>query len=423
VAEQHGRSRTLTLLVVGAVVLGITGLAGSQLLPNRNPASAGTPAAVPVQTTTITRTNLATTLSVEGKLGYGTERPVKAGADGEVTWLPKSNRTVSRGEQLFRVNDQPVMLFYGRTPLFRALDRTGLVGRDVKVVADNLRALGYSIGEQPAVGTMVRQAPIDTSTGTGGDDGGDSADDDSADDDSRSGGDKGDAGGDVPPTGTSDRSRSAKRVRVRVRPGDAVLTSSLRAAIKRWQGDIGATPTGVLEHGAVVVRAQRLRISAVSGQLGDPADGPLISVTRTTKVVTVSVKAAELESVRGSKKVTVTLPSGDPTSGRVGSISRVVATPDGQDTEPSSTATITLDHPSTIRHLDSASVQVQFTTEARKGVLAVPVGALLALREGGYALQVQGGNLLPVTVGLFAKGMVEVSGTGVKEGITVVTTS
>jgi hypothetical protein len=179
----------------------------------------------------------------------------------------------------------------------------------------------------------------------------------------------------------------------------------------------------VLERGAVVVQPQRIRISAVTAQLGDPADSPLVSVTKTSKVVTVAVKAVEMESIRGSKKVTVTLPSGDPASGQVGSISRVVRSPDGQDTEPSSTATITLDRPSTIRNLDSAPVRVQFTAQARKGVLAVPVGALLALSEGGYALQVQGGSLLPVTIGLFAKGMVEVSGAGVTEGRSVVTTS
>jgi hypothetical protein len=56
-------------------------------------------------------------------------------------------------------------------------------------------------------------------------------------------------------------------------------------------------------------------------------------------------------------------------------------------------------------------------------VLAVPVNALLALREGGYALQLPDDTLLPVETGLFAMGLVEVTGEGLREGLAVVTTS
>jgi hypothetical protein len=66
---------------------------------------------------------------------------------------------------------------------------------------------------------------------------------------------------------------------------------------------------------------------------------------------------------------------------------------------------------------------VQFVAETHKGVLAVPVGALLALREGGYAVQIQNGNLVAVKLGLFTKGLVEISGDGIVEGTRVVTTS
>ena len=56
-------------------------------------------------------------------------------------------------------------------------------------------------------------------------------------------------------------------------------------------------------------------------------------------------------------------------------------------------------------------------------VLAVPVGALLALRDGGYGVQISGGALTAVKVGLFADGMVQISGTGLAAGTRVVTTS
>jgi hypothetical protein len=150
------RARLLTGTGIGAVLL-VTGIAGVHLWSGRATDEAPVARTAPVATATVERTDLATTLTVSGQLGYGTERPVKAGTDGQVTWLPKFGGTVSRGEPLFRVDDQPVVLFYGRTPLFRRLDGIGLVGRDVKVVADNLRALGYSIGDQPAVGSLIRK--------------------------------------------------------------------------------------------------------------------------------------------------------------------------------------------------------------------------------------------------------------------------
>jgi hypothetical protein len=71
---------------------------------------------------------------------------------------------------------------------------------------------------------------------------------------------------------------------------------------------------------------------------------------------------------------------------------------------------------------DSATVQVRITTITRKGVLAVPVGALVALHEGGYALQRPDGSLVAATTGVFAGGMVQVEGPGIAAGTAVVTT-
>ena len=66
---------------------------------------------------------------------------------------------------------------------------------------------------------------------------------------------------------------------------------------------------------------------------------------------------------------------------------------------------------------------MQFSTRTRKGVLAVPVGTLLALSGGGYAVQLPGGRLVPVRTGLFAKGQVEISGSGIGPGTKLMTSS
>ncbi|WP_236584086.1 hypothetical protein [Streptomyces sp. MBT53] len=51
------------------------------------------------------------------------------------------------------------------------------------------------------------------------------------------------------------------------------------------------------------------------------------------------------------------------------------------------------------------------------------MSALVALREGGYAVQRPDGTLIAVATGMFAGGLVEVSGTGLTAGTKVVTAS
>ncbi len=67
-------------------------------------------------------------------------------------------------------------------------------------------------------------------------------------------------------------------------------------------------------------------------------------------------------------------------------------------------------------------MDVDFVSQERKGVLAVPVAALLALPRGGYGVQiVQGGTtrIVAVKTGMFAAGRVEISGDGIAQGVTV----
>jgi hypothetical protein len=87
--------------------------------------------------------------------------------------------------------------------------------------------------------------------------------------------------------------------------------------------------------------------------------------------------------------------------------------PTRQDPAPLTlTITIELARPADAVRLDSAAVDVDFPAQVRQDVLAVPVGTLPALSEGGYAVQVSGGGLVPVRTGLIARGMVEVEGEG-----------
>jgi hypothetical protein len=77
-------------------------------------------------------------------------------------------------------------------------------------------------------------------------------------------------------------------------------------------------------------------------------------------------------------------------------------------------------HPGT-SGLDQAAVSVDFEQHVAKNVLSVPVTALLATAGGGYNVQKAAAphSLIPVTVGLFAAGYVQISGPGIYPGLAV----
>ena len=84
--------------------------------------------------------------------------------------------------------------------------------------------------------------------------------------------------------------------------------------------------------------------------------------------------------------------------------------------------TVALDDPSAAAALDEAPVTVHVTDKTVRNVLAVPITALVALTEGGYAVYVEHGQerrLIAVTPGLFASTLVQVTSAGLHEGDTV----
>ncbi|MFI6274866.1 hypothetical protein [Streptomyces sp. NPDC050988] len=430
--------RRLLLTVSGAsVVLAVT--AGAVVWTDRHgqEPQASADEGVRVATAVVERADLSDTRTLAGTLGHGRSRVIRGGKEGLVTWLPRIGAEISRGEQLFRVNDKPVPLLYGSTPLYRTLRDEGTVGRDVKVLVDNLRRLGYDFGGQPEVGSWVRPRPAATPAPAPdevGDAEGQSASADvasvgSAEDGRGSG--SGKSGQDSAPTArpTAAASTSAPApAPVQVRRGDGVLTSGVIAALKRWQSRTDAAVTGELGPGDAVVLSGAVRVGGLPAEPGDAADADLLSVTSTVKQVTVSLETDTTGAIGKGDAVTVTLPDDSTVRGHITALSSDTQSADKEQNtggEPQLTVLAGLDDADAepVRDMDSGSVRVGFTSATRKGVLVVPVGALLALSEGGYALQLRDGRLLPVKTGLFAKGRVEVSGPGVSEGLRVVTAS
>ncbi|WP_051801088.1 HlyD family efflux transporter periplasmic adaptor subunit [Streptomyces sp. NRRL F-525] len=393
----------VALAGVTATALGVTVWQDGNTKPSTTAADSAR-----VGTATVIRTDLSDAQTLSGTLGYSKAAPVKGAKAGLVTWLPAPGARVTRGHALYKVDNVPVPVFYGATPLYRALNARGMTGPDVRVVADNLKRLGYDIGSQPAPGTWVAQHPAP------------------AEESGKTSTDRAAPAETPTPTPTA----TATATSVKVKEGDGVLTADLIAAVRRWQTYAGMPATGVLGIGDVVVQPGEVRVGAVQAQTGDDANGSLMTVSSTTKKVSVPVDATRVGTMARGNRVTVTLPDNSTVTGTVEAVGATATATDNNDGDTSGgggpaqlTVTVRVPDAGAVARLTSAPVQVAFTSRTRKGVLAVPVGALLALSEGGYAVQLPGGRLLAVRTGMFAKGLVEVTGDGLTAGLKVVTTS
>jgi hypothetical protein len=185
-------------------------------------------------------------------------------------------------------------------------------------------------------------------------------------------------------------------------------TAATTAAVKRWQKALGVEQTGQVEPSAIVTSAGAVRVAKHTAEPGGPAGGPALEATGTTQVVTVSLPARRQASVKPGDGVQVTLPDGSTAAATVFSIGSVATSQQGGD--PTVPVVVVLNQAVDGTGLDQAPVKVGVTTTAATGVLAVPVEALLALAEGGYAVEKRDGPLVGVTLGAFADGWVQVTG-------------
>ncbi|MEV4377571.1 peptidoglycan-binding domain-containing protein [Streptosporangium sp. NPDC049644] len=209
---------------------------------------------------------------------------------------------------------------------------------------------------------------------------------------------------------------------------DDEYTYSTAEAVRQWQEDRGLEESGEVELGRVMFASGAVRVDSLQAGEGDPT-GPgrkVLTYSGTAKAVTVELGASERRLARKGGKVTVTLPDGTTIGGRVEEVSTVIK-PGGQGQSPTTGVEVVVElrggkAQKAAAAYVMASVDVTFTAGRRKDVLTVPVAALLALREGGFGVEVVSGSTssyVPVTTGLFAAGRVEISGDGITEGTAV----
>ncbi|WP_440098538.1 peptidoglycan-binding protein [Streptosporangium sp. H16] len=207
---------------------------------------------------------------------------------------------------------------------------------------------------------------------------------------------------------------------------DGEYTGATASAVARWQDDRGLEETGVVELGRVVFAGGKVRVDSLEAETGQPiAPGQkVLTYTGTTKVVTVRLRTEDQRMAKKGAKVSVTMPDGKSVAGKVTEVATIIEPGEGPDADPETRleALVSLSRQKAATGLDQAAVDVTFTASRREDVLTVPVSALVALREGGFGVEVVEGaksRYFSVKTGLFAGGRVEISGDGLVEGATV----
>ena len=191
--------------------------------------------------------------------------------------------------------------------------------------------------------------------------------------------------------------------------------------VRAWQQAAGLPVTGIVGPSQVVIAEGPAHIAAHSASVGEtliassPDRGSILDYSSTEKLVTVPLGVGDQALAAVGRAVTVTLPDDTEVEGTISEVGSVV-------TDGAIAVTIAIADQAALGGLEVASVDVEFVSDSRDDVLSVPVAALLARPEGGFAVEVvtDGASaLVPVDTGLFAAGRVEVTGEGIAEGMRV----
>ncbi|GGZ55984.1 hypothetical protein GCM10010387_57630 [Streptomyces inusitatus] len=316
---------------------------------------------LPPATAAVVRTDLVRSKTVDGRLDFAQRRAVKAAVDGTVTVAAPEGRTVTMGQALYELNDKPVTLLHGPVPMFREM-KVGDRGSDVLQLERNLRDLGY--GSKLYV--------------------------------------------------------------------DVWYGKDTEAAVKLWQRSLNRDTTGRVGKGDVVFQPGRVKVAKADAALADQV-GPgetVLTIASPVPVVRVRLEQGDGALASSGTKVEVTLPSRRTEAGKVVGTVRPEGSEDGggggAGSQDGITVEVVLDGGTNAVSGEDAKVaaSVKFVSEAREGVLAVPVEAVLALRgeNGGYGLQVVRdgtSRMVRVETGMTSDGQIEVSGPELREGMKV----
>lgn len=319
------------------------------------------PAPRPGATAHVELTTLERRESLDGTLGHPRAGSFFARSDGVLTRLPDVGTELSAGDRAWEIDDRPTVLLRGDVPAHRLLE-PGVRGEDVRRFEQALSELGY---------------------------GGFTVDDE--------------------------------------------YTWLTAEAVRNWQRDTrGMEVTGTVDPARIWYTSGPVRVTSHEVAVGSDV-GPgtaLLDTTATERVVRIDLDVDDRGLVAEGDKVTVEMPGGGTVTGEVASVGTVAeAAEESQDGAPGEEGGATVEvlvllPDDAEGFLDRAPVTVEVRGQSREDVLAVPVGALIALSGGGYGVSVVDADgtvgEVPVETGWFSDGLVEVTGDGIGEGTEVV---
>lgn len=313
-------------------------------------ASAAATPIVPVSTATVRQRTMESTEQFDGTLGYAGEGVIISGMNGTYTDLPDAGDILTLGDEIYEVD------------------------------GTNTSYLMY--GKRPA----YRPLNIDSENGP-----------------------------DIKQLESSLKQIGFRNILGENFSPDWNFRAKTENAVEQWQKRTNQEQDGRIDMGEVTFMPGDVRITQVLPELGSRSQaGQVLAYTSDTDlVVTLDLEADRRDILSSGDTVTVELPDNSEAAGVVTEISSVAQTLPGAS-EPTVEVTIELEDAAVVGDLDGAEVTVSVVRETRPDVLTVPVDALLALREGGYALEMVADDgstyLVAAEVGLFDDAGVEVSG-------------
>lgn len=206
---------------------------------------------------------------------------------------------------------------------------------------------------------------------------------------------------------------------------DDHFDSATATAAAAWLASLGVT----VDPAAVVIPAGSFTVvpaglSIGTGLVADgtvlPGDSVVMSLTAPSRQVTTTAPIGDKTFALGAT-IDVEFPDGTVQPGTVVDVGNVATNANGAPGDtPSVTITIGVDNiPATVDSFVEIPVTLRVVSASVPKAIVVPVSALVALKEGGYAVEeVTGKNpdgtnatkLVGVTPGLFTNGFVQVDG-------------
>ena len=206
---------------------------------------------------------------------------------------------------------------------------------------------------------------------------------------------------------------------------DGIYTLDTAIAVRDFQATVGMEPDGILNLGEMVFVPDEVRVTDQIASEGSAvvSGSQIIGISLSSKVVRVDLPASNQGLLVAGDRVTVELPDSTEVPATVQSVAQTATV--AQLESATFDVVVELDDPSYAESWDEAPVDVIVVSDFVEDATVVPVSALLALLEGGFAVEKYTGvsepTLIAVDPGFYGDdGWIQVASTHLRPGDTVI---